>query len=169
MGGYDGLMDTKQCSRCGEIKVLADFHKNKSARDGHNAACKACRKHTQAETYKQNSAKIQARNLAWRRANPDKIQVYSRKLHIQRYGITEERWQDIFSEQGQACAICRTKDPGKKGWATDHDHTCCAPRTKCCGQCVRGILCGACNLGLGKFQDNIVFLRAAIDYLDNSR
>ena len=33
---------TKQCSKCGEVKPLTAFHKNKHMADGVKSACKAC-------------------------------------------------------------------------------------------------------------------------------
>ena len=69
--------------------------------------------------------------------------------------------------QGNACAICGTQDPGKRGWHIDHDHSCCPGKTSC-GLCVRGLLCSRCNIGLGFFLDNINALRAAEAYLERA-
>ena len=75
----------------------------------------------------------------------------------QRYKITEEEWNAMFLRQGNACAICRTTTPRSKiGWHTDHD-----AKTKK----IRGILCENCNRGLGMYQEDITFLRAAAAYL----
>lgn len=59
-------------------------------------------------------------------------------------------------EQHSVCAICRTANWGKKGPVVDHDHATGA---------VRGILCGHCNMGLGRFRDDPAILRAALEYL----
>lgn len=76
------------------------------------------------------------------------------------YGLTLEEWERMFLNQGSRCAICKAVKPGtSRGWATDHCHS---------GGQVRGILCLKCNTGLGHFQDNIEFLRAAIAYLEES-
>ncbi len=40
--------------------------------------------------------------------------------------------------------------------SVDHDHATLK---------IRGILCGACNKAIGKFEDNIEFLENAISYL----
>ena len=46
----------------------------------------------------------------------------------------------------------------------DHDHSCCSG-DRSCGECVRGVLCRNCNLGLGFLQDNIDVMELAIKYL----
>ena len=35
-------MTEKVCSKCGEIKPLSEFHKNKTATDGHRSSCGEC-------------------------------------------------------------------------------------------------------------------------------
>lgn len=50
----------------------------------------------------------------------------------------------------------------------DHDHACCGTK-RTCGQCVRGILCGACNAGLGSFGDDTRRLVSAIAYLERAQ
>lgn len=66
------------------------------------------------------------------------------------------------------CGICGVEPVGG-AVHVDHDHGCCdftASRTKpTCGNCVRGILCRRCNMGLGLFRDNPEFLEAAAAYL----
>ena len=69
---------------------------------------------------------------------------------------------DWLGAQEIQCGICKTQIPGKKGWCIDHDHTCCE---KGCPKCVRGILCGLCNSGLGLFKDNIDNLQRAIEWV----
>lgn len=35
-------MDTKRCKRCGEIRVLSEFYKDRSRKDGFGPYCKQC-------------------------------------------------------------------------------------------------------------------------------
>lgn len=79
------------------------------------------------------------------------------------YGITREVALMMYESQGGGCAICREPLPLHE-MHVDHDHDCC-PRGSC-GPCVRGLLCGRCNLGLGQFRDDVARLRAAADYLE---
>ena len=39
-----GFMSEKECTKCGEVKALADYHKDKNSKDGHMFHCKLCRK-----------------------------------------------------------------------------------------------------------------------------
>jgi hypothetical protein len=81
----------------------------------------------------------------------------------QKYNID---FGDTLAKQGGKCLICKTTSPEGygDGWAVDHDHACCAGKGSC-GDCVRGILCGHCNKGLGHFKDNLEFLEQAQHYL----
>jgi hypothetical protein len=86
---------------------------------------------------------------------------------LKNYQLTPEAFEALLIQQGGACALCKSKDPGGKGtWHVDHDHRCCPYPGKSCGKCVRGLLCHGCNLGLGNFEDDINRLKAAIAYLE---
>jgi len=90
----------------------------------------------------------------WKAANPD-----SWKRNT--YGITQEEYLEMLKKQNDSCAICHTKTAGGKNnvWHIDHNHT--------TGK-VRGLLCWACNSGLGQFRDNVQSLTAAIKYLKDN-
>jgi hypothetical protein len=92
-----------------------------------------------------------------RAKNPE---VAFRAMLKYRYGLSLERWAEMLAEQGGRCAICRVRPTEEKRLSVDHDHE--------TGE-NRGLLCQECNLGLGKFRDNTVRLRAAADYLERER
>ena len=80
-----------------------------------------------------------------------------------RYGITVKEFESLVAKQNKKCAICKTDleisaDGIKrtKNVAVDHCHTTGS---------VRGILCKNCNVGLGFFQDSVLLLNNAMDYL----
>lgn len=79
----------------------------------------------------------------------------------QTYSLSTE---ELVYLLGQPCSICGSRDR----ISIDHDHSCC-PGPQSCGECVRGPLCGNCNLGLGSFRDNEMFLIRAAEYLANTR
>jgi len=96
------------------------------------------------EYYKKNSERIKSRR------------------RLSQHGVSQE-WLDAkMLEQDNKCALCRQKFIMTPH--IDHDHKCCIAR-KNCGSCQRGLLCTECNLGLGRFKDNIQTLENAIQYL----
>ncbi len=88
--------------------------------------------------------------------DPVKGSEKERRRRFRKYGISEEQYLQMISDQGGRCAICMTNTPSSKGWQIDHCHT--------TGR-VRGVLCMYCNTGLGSFADDIVKLQSAIRYL----
>jgi hypothetical protein len=75
---------------------------------------------------------------------------------IRKFGINKDQFDAILENQNFVCAICKNPDPLNRALAVDHCHV-----TKK----VRGLLCTNCNMALGKFQDNVDYLKAAVDYL----
>jgi 5-methylcytosine-specific restriction endonuclease McrA len=81
----------------------------------------------------------------------------NRRAKLRRnYGLAPEAYGAMLVTQGGRCAICGNP-PNDKSLAVDHAHD-------KSGQ-VRGLLCAACNTGLGGFRDNPDLLQKAIDYL----
>lgn len=86
-----------------------------------------------------------------------------------KYNLPRGRYAEILAAQGGACAICGVEEcPSGNNFSVDHDHGCC-PGSKSCGECVRELLCGNCNTGLGKFRDSPDLLSKAIEYLVKHR
>jgi hypothetical protein len=84
---------------------------------------------------------------------------------VRRFGITLHEYSGLLVQQGGKCAICKSKSGGTrdgkdKALAVDHCHT---------TNQVRGLLCEACNTGIGKLKDNPDVLRAAADYLERHK
>ena len=44
MTKQEEMTKTKKCPRCGEIKNIIEFNKNKAQRDGLNVYCRPCQK-----------------------------------------------------------------------------------------------------------------------------
>lgn len=81
-----------------------------------------------------------------------------RRSDLQRkYGITVEDYELMLERQDGGCAICGA-GPGKRRLHVDHDHE---------SEVVRALLCGDCNTGIGKFDENPELLRRAAAYLEN--
>jgi hypothetical protein len=75
------------------------------------------------------------------------------KTARRRHGLTGE--EAARFRQGKVCEICAAPASGVSG-AVDHCHQSLA---------IRGVLCHACNRGLGSFRDDPDLLAAAITYL----
>lgn len=98
------------------------------------------------------------------KVNPDKMSNAQKKS---RYGMTREEVLLLAMEQDNRCWICRKEFENFSSMMTDHDHLCCPSHRKTCGKCIRGLLCNSCNIGLGAFKDNLLFLSNAIKYLEH--
>jgi len=102
---------------------------------------------------------------AWRAANLERSNALMRKRLLSTFGLTPADYDRLLVEQNGVCAICRQPETARHGktlrsLAVDHCHT---------TNRVRGLLCQACNLSLGKMQDDPLRLRAAADYVERNR
>ncbi|MFE7797001.1 endonuclease VII domain-containing protein [Nocardia sp. NPDC057440] len=99
-----------------------------------------------------------------KRAKAKADKARKRDLEIQRtYGISGDDYRAILEAQGGKCFICSRATGATKSLSVDHDHKCC-PERKSCGNCVRAIICGACNRGvLGHLRDDSDALLRAIE------
>lgn len=113
------------------------------------------RKAADAAYYKANRDRIRDRQAKYYLVNKPKVASYQRK-HA--YGVSDEEYQALLLAQRGVCAICGTDQPGKgkRSFSVDHDHKTGA---------VRGLLCSACNVGIGFFQDSVELLRKAAAYV----
>ena len=74
------------------------------------------------------------------------------RWRVKKYGITVEQYTQMMEDQDGFCAICYA-EPATH---IDHDHE--------TGR-VRGLLCGACNRGLGQFKEDADTVAFAAAYL----
>lgn len=133
----------RRCTTCLEVKEATEFY-------ACGGMCRPCR-----NAYKKR----------WK-AGLDEEQRRSYMLR-DKYNIEQSDYEALLRAQNGRCGICGTEDPGGR-WGSsfhvDHDHGCC-PGKKSCGKCVRGLLCSACNTGVGNFRDDPNQLMAAAAYL----
>ena len=115
---------------------------------GHRAGCEVAEGHGVGL-----SAGTACRACA--RVNQRKI---SRAVSLKiRHKMTISEYDLLFAKQKGRCAICGRSQEGLR-LAVDHSHQ--------TGE-RRGLLCRACNLGLGNFRDDPSALRSAIRYLSS--
>lgn len=104
---------------------------------------------------------IRARQAAYY-ANHPRLWLVQRLKSF--YWMTPERYEALLARQQGLCAICGTVLDRGIDTQLDHNHACCPGRASC-GQCVRGILCRACNRALGMFGDDPLRLERAAEYV----
>lgn len=133
----------KWCPGCHKDRPKAAFYSNASQWDGFSSYCQDCTRQLAREAY---------------RRNPVGVRIQQREA---KYGLCEKKFAGLLHAQRGRCAVCRRKFsdlPSVKQYNiyVDHDH-----RT---GR-VRGLLCCACNTGIGKLGDTIKGLERALHYL----
>lgn len=87
---------------------------------------------------------------------------------FRRYDLSREDLYYMWLYQGGRCDVCKDQITIET-CHVDHDNNCCSKditRTRrSCGECVRSLLCGSCNQGLGNFKDSTYRLEEAVKYL----
>lgn len=142
----------KYCTGCRQHKLIADFHKDRTRRDGIKHYCKVCTNsyNTGQKSRDPKAFLAKAARRSYRYTLRDK------------YGLTVEQYEAMVLAQDGLCAICKqpqtavSKTGVVKAMPVDHNHV--------TGK-VRELLCDGCNQGLGAFGDDINRMSAALDYL----
>jgi hypothetical protein len=115
-----------------------------------------------------NEKKVKRRAVAVAQ-NPDEVRRKQVNYCLQhQYGMTLEQRDELLAEQGGKCLLCfrETDFPAsQKGRSMRSAHIDHCHNTGV----VRGILCGWCNTGLGRFGDDPERLKAAAAYLEADR
>lgn len=144
----------KTCKKCQVPKLVTEFSLAKGNRDGRHGTCRTCKNRQQRERITRVG-----RHVAPEAVRRQRLWTWHR--------LTPERFEEILASQDGACSICGSSDPNGKNWHVDHDHACC-PTARSCGNCIRGLLCGRCNVLLGMASDNVETLAEAIRYLTDN-
>ena len=76
---------------------------------------------------------------------------------LKKFNINADQYEAILKEQNGVCAICQNSEPCDRLLAVDHCHT---------TNKVRGLLCSNCNMAIGKFKDNVEYLKKAVEYME---
>jgi hypothetical protein len=119
------------------------------------------RRHALDKIWRESHKKeIQERQRKWVNNRLEESRNYARWYSIERkYGITEEDYNNMFTNQGGRCKICgRHQTEFNYRLYVDHDHA--------TGN-IRGLLCHRCNFMIGLAEDNKSLLLSAIEYLSN--
>jgi Recombination endonuclease VII len=139
------------CCVCKEKKNATEFYTSvKRGVVGLQSACKKCCAQRSAKYFADRPNYSKER---WAREEVREAQFASRIMR--QYGLTTEEYQQIMKIQGGLCGVCQIKKPT----CVDHCHD--------TGR-VRGVLCNACNRGIGMFSDKAALLIKAADYLNRA-
>jgi peptide methionine sulfoxide reductase MsrB len=127
----------RYCPSCQQVLPIEDFVRNRRTKSGWGSYCRPCQRAKVAESVKRRHGT-------------------TRHYHLKRrYGIGADDVLAMLETQGSACLICR-RQLSVATAHVDHDHA--------TGK-VRGILCFACNGGMGQFGDDPEVLMRAARYL----
>ena len=105
------LTNVKNCTKCGELKLLSEFHRNKNKKDGYKSECKACiskqskmRYAADPEKMREKTRRYRVKHLEkckecvrqWRAANPERAREDIRRWYAANSEKVKEsarRWQ----------------------------------------------------------------------------
>jgi RNase P subunit RPR2 len=96
----------KNCGRCKQFKLNADFRKKKQSWDGLDSYCKSCG--TEYEAF---------------------------RLRKALYNMEREEYDALFSKQNGKCASCGGINSNGRSLGVDHDHITGEIRALLCGNC----------------------------------
>lgn len=71
----DELDSTKQCGSCGTVKLIVEFHKDRTRPDGRSWACKECMKEKSRRRYQKDPGY----SKRWRKQNPEARKIIDRR------------------------------------------------------------------------------------------
>jgi nitrate/TMAO reductase-like tetraheme cytochrome c subunit len=152
-------MQYKICSNCKENKPFSEFYKDRKKASGIRAKCKVCCAYDTMNWRVKNRSRYNNYAAAWRAKNPERQHATDIKRH---YGLSIDQYNEMLIAQSNKCKICsKLHDVNTKRGRlyVDHDHD--------TGK-IRGLLCGACNSGIGYLNHDIDLLYMAINYLANT-
>lgn len=144
----------KHCGICNKTRPLACFGGDKNKRNRLQSNCKECRKNKERE--RRNNPEVKKKIKEYKQKPENKRRT--KDLALKRiFGLTIEQYDVMLKDQNNCCYICEGKEKTKRSLAVDHCHK--------TGK-VRGLLCTKCNQGIGHLNDNIEYLKKAIEYLE---
>jgi hypothetical protein len=152
----------KICGQCKLEKPIEEFHINKSRKDGHSVWCGDCNnKKTKAYHSTEKGSKYRKQYCKWYNKTQQGKKSRRKCVLKRQYGITLERYDEMFTKQNGVCAICGKPETMKNQYglvslSVDHNHTTNA---------VRKLLCHRCNSIIGMVCEDTNLLENIIRYL----
>lgn len=140
----------KRCTGCAVIQPVTAFNTTHGGRP--RPKCKSC----QSDDYRDYVSR-----------NRERVSRSKREgKYVARFGLNLDELDDLHRSVGDSCESCGVhRDSTPNGvLVLDHDHSCC-PTERTCGQCIRGVLCTACNVALGALHDDPLRVVALLGYI----
>jgi hypothetical protein len=126
-----------------------------------NKLCTCCMKPRNYEDFYQIKGRESKTNPLGLSTNCKNCETIKQLTYVSNSQAHFYTYDNFLKIQKNRCGICTTlipnKDPNKKRFCIDHDHS---------NGRVRGSLCGDCNFALGNAYDNIIILKRSIKYLE---
>ncbi len=154
----DGVL-VRACSVCAIVHPESVYLRTND-RGRLRGICPDCMKRSAAATRAtaEGTLRNRERSEAWRRDNRARHKSTAFAVHLRKYGLSVEQYGEMLDRQGGKCAICRRGPEVAIHGRLVVDHCHAADR-------VRGLLCNACNTGIGQLGDDVERVAAAADYL----
>jgi 5-methylcytosine-specific restriction endonuclease McrA len=117
---------TKTCTKCGEVKTMQHFYRNKIMGRGLQGSCKSCwniwRRGFIKNTNKKTKKEIKKKFKKLKKNNPEKFKAYQHNTRLKRReaegNYTKKDILFLLEKQRYKCAIC--KKCVKKKYHVDH-------------------------------------------------
>ncbi|MDH6448174.1 hypothetical protein M2155_000582 [Streptomyces sp. SAI-119] len=174
-------MAGRQCTKCGEVKRLSDFHSRANHRPNrkvdryYNGECKDCRSVYMAARRTRYADQADERPLpgsavccrckenlpaaafALNRTRQRGIQdTCLNCMRDRKYGLKPGEYDRMLEAQDGGCAICKQPCARERRLSVDHCHS--------TGR-VRGLLCQNCNAAIGMLKEDVALFFRAVEYL----
>lgn len=144
----------KTCSTCKKEKLLGEYYKHKSYKDGHRSTCKSCCSLYEKDRYLKlkNDGNIYIKN---------KQETVRKSNLMNAYGLSIEKYDELLIQQNHCCAVCeKHTNELKRRLSVDHCHE---------TGFIRGLLCDNCNQKLiSNRTDPNIFMRAYYYMMQNT-
>lgn len=145
------------CCRCKETKSVGEF--NSHMFNIRYPYCLECRRNATKSYRQKDESKLKHREYYKTKYEQTAENNRLKKL----YGITLDYYDELLQSQDFVCAICKKQETQKttskriSRLSVDHNHSTGS---------IRGLLCYACNTGIGQFKENKEIMINAIRYLE---
>lgn len=158
----DGLVASKRCTKCLEVKPVTEFTWAPSRLGlSRHSRCRACRTAESRVRYLATKEQVKQRTrsrYAAIRADPDLWHAFSLRESARHLGLDPDLVAARFKDHDGLCDICGepSAEPHPR-LHIDHDHE--------TGE-LRGLLCHNCNTAIGLLRDSSELVMQAAAYLE---